>query len=325
MLKFAEISLLSLGMVIGMCNPAEGASAVSGSIKPEKLTIGDKFQFINKVPIAPGTKIAFEPLPGSLGEAHVISDIRKLRSSSADTAVYACSLAIYKTGDFMIPTFSFTAVDTLGNRTEISGDSVAVTVLSVLPPDSAATAQLKMADIREPYRLPGPKWPYIVFPLIAIAVIAGAYLAYKYSAKRQFVPVVPPRPAWNVAFEKLDILKRERHYDFGRIKVYYFELSLIIREYLEGRFEFPAVERTTFELEDDDRVKAVGERYYKRLFEFFQRADMAKFAKGAPLRLDADADLSFIYEFVKETIPRISVDEKEKSDSPEDKVQDVQV
>ena len=308
-LRALEISFVSMGLVVGMYIPATGQLSVKSSIYPESLTVGDKFLYVNTVRTAPGMNIEPRPLGGQLGEATVISGISRIPESPEGTVSYACSLAVYKSGEFGIPSFVFTVTDPTGNAREITGDSARVSIRSVLPPD---TSGLDIADIRGPYKVRGPIWPYIAIPLGLLLLTYSSYRIYRRFKGVPEIPEVPPRVPWEVAFELLDSLKGKRHYEFGRVKQYYFELSLIERGYIEGRFGFPAVERTTYELESDQRLREVGDRLYSRLFEFFQRADMAKFAKEIPSRKDADSDIQFAYDFVRQTIPPAEEPEKEK-------------
>ncbi len=311
-MKLLEISVVALGLVIGMYIPVSGQSAIDISIQSDSLTVGDKFLYINKIEIPDGVEVKPVPLGDQLGDATVISGIERLKAPSENTASYACTLAVYETGDFEIPSFTFALLDSSGNVDEVTGEDFKITVHSILSSDTTAAITEDIADIREPYRIPGPVWPYIVIPLALALLIFGGYELYRRTRCEQVIPQKPARPPWEVAYENLDILKCERHYEFGRIKQYYFELSLIVREYLERRYDFPAVEQTTYELEKNSRLKVLGDELYSGLFDFFGRADMAKFAKGAPLRDDADLDLELAYALVRETIPVITEPEEKE-------------
>ena len=317
LLKLLEITAVSWGLVIGMYIPVSGNPVIDISIRPDSLTVGDKFLYINEIEIPEGMEINPVPLGDQLGNATVISGIERIKEPLENKVSYACTLAVYKTGDFEIPSFTFVMTDSSGNTEEITGNSYNLTVYTVLPPDTSSAVTGDIADIREPYRIPGPIWPYIVIPIALALLIFGAYKLYNRAQREQAIPQAPQRSPWEIAFESLDSLKSDRHYDFGRIKQYYFELSLIVREYLERRYEFPAVEQTTYELDSGGRVKVVGEKFYNKLFEFFNRADMAKFAKGKPPRHDADSDLALAYELVRETIPVITESEYKESKSME--------
>lgn len=302
-LKATQILAVAFGLVAGICDPVAGQEFnISGVIHPESLTVGDRFLYINTIDARDGYTVEPLPLTDKLGDAFVLSDIYGLEESRDGAISFACTLAVYKPGEIELPSFTFVATDTAGNSEELSGQSVKVTIRSILPAD---TIGLEIADIKEPYKLTGPIWPYFVIPLALALLIYGMILLRRRLGSRAELPMEPPRPPWEIAFERLDLLKGDRHLEFGRFRLYYFELSMIVRSYIEGRYDFPAVESTTYELENDDRLEEVSDHLYGRLFEFFYRADMVKFARVVPTPADAESDLLFAYEFVRKTIPVI--------------------
>ena len=315
LLKVVGMLIIAFCLAVKICAPVSAQEFnISTALHPESLTVGDKFLYINTIDVRDEYSIEPLPLTDQLGDAMVLSDIYELEKSPDGALAFACTLAVYKPGEIELPTFTFVATDSAGNSQEFSGESVKAAIRSILPAD---TAGLDIADIREPYKLTGPIWPYFAIPLaLALLVYVAILLRRRLAGKAEF-PAAPPRPPWEIAFERLDLLKGERHVGFGRFKLYYFELSMIVRGYIEGRFDFPAVESTTYELENEDGLKRVGDGLYARLFEFFYRADMAKFAKVVPTAADAESDLSFAYEFVRETIPVIEEPAGEKTEVAE--------
>ncbi len=311
-LKAAGILAITFGLISGVYNSAMGQnSGVSAAIFPESLTVGAKFLYINSVDIQDGYRVEPLPLTDKLGDALVLSDIYEFEERIDGAISFACTLAVYKPGEIELPTFTFVVTDTAGISEELSGESIRVMIYSVLPAD---TTGLEIADIKEPHKLTGPIWPYFIVPMALALLIYGMILLRRRLGRKIELPMAPPRPPWEIAFERLDSLRGSRHLEFGRLKMYYFELSMIVRGYIEGRYDFPAVENTTYELENEDSLRSAGDNLYKKLFEFFYRADMAKFAKAIPTTADAESDLSFAYEFVRETIPVI---EDPKSEKPE--------
>jgi hypothetical protein len=271
---------------------------IKATFTPDSLTVGDRFLYTNTVALQPG--VTLEPVPieeGKLGEAMAFSPIRKLDKSTAGTVSYACTLAVYQPGKVTLPTFSFKRSS---DNAILAGDSITVNIRTVLPLD---TTGLQIADIRPPRKLRGPIWPYLVI-LLAIALIVAAVAFLRRRMRGKIIEsVIPPIPAWELAYQKLDALKAERYGEFGKFKQFYFELSLIIREYIEGRYHTPAVESTTYELEQNNILHEMPIESYGHLFDFFNRADLVKFAKSIPTPKDAEADLAFGYSFVDSTKP----------------------
>jgi hypothetical protein len=306
-MKIGKAKIAAALMTAALYPALIGALTIEQSYQPQKLTVGDKFVFKNEVPAGMGLEPL--PLPETFGDATALSQIFKLRKSSKGKEAFACTLAVYKPGEVKIPSFSFRVANS-ADTAVYTGDTLKIDIMSVLPAD---TAGLKIAEIREPKRLRGPIWPYIVAPIVIVLLVIGIKLLRDKLRKKALEPAVPPMPAWELAFKRLDELKAERHPEFGRFKQFYFELSLIIRGYIEERYETRAVESTTYELENDDKLATLPDDMLARLFELFHRADLAKFAKSIPTINDAESDMSFAYDFVVKTKPLPLLLEKQES------------
>ena len=114
-------------------------------------------------------------------------------------------------------------------------------------------------------------------------------------------PVIIKRPAHTIALEKLDNLDDAKLWQKGQIKEYQSELTFIIREYLENRYDMPALESTT-----DEITKALRKRDFNKedetdLQNILQIADLVKFAKATPAEELHQQFLDRAYGFVKKT------------------------
>jgi len=286
------------------------AISIKPSVDTKDLTVGDKFVYKNEV--AADSSLQPIPLGEKLGDATVLSPIFQLKKSQKGTDIYACTLAVYQPGEIKIPAFSFRRVNS-PDTSVISGDTMTVNIKSILPPD---TTGMQIADIRGPKRLWGPIWPYLLIAAILALAIFGIIWLRRKLRKAIAGPAIPPIPPWEMALKRLDELKASRHLDFGRFKQFYFELSMIVRAYIEGRFDTLAVESTTYEIENDPKLKALDRKLYDRLFELFNRADLAKFAKSIPTQKEAESDITFAYDFVVETKPAPIVTESGNAPTP---------
>jgi len=118
---------------------------------------------------------------------------------------------------------------------------------ATLPAPAMAPAAGNMTDILDikPPFLPPAEFPWI-WLLAALALLAlGTLLAWLWlRCRRRERPAAPPPPPEKVAFEALDRLASLDHDD----REFAFELSAILRRYIEQRFGFPALEMTPDEL-----------------------------------------------------------------------------
>ncbi len=146
------------------------------------------------------------------------------------------------------------------------------------------------------------------YVLVALAaLLLGAlfgwfgYLLYR---RRHKVgpPPVPPRPAHEIALEKLDAISKGSLLEEGRFKEFYFAVSEAVREYLGNRFGFDSLEMTTTELLDRlSRVRLEGVTL-QEVSEFSQDCDLVKFTKYVPDREEAEKVLERAYEMVRSSM-----------------------
>jgi hypothetical protein len=161
----------------------------------------------------------------------------------------------------------------------------------------------ELRDIRGPIGLKPDLWPWIILGLVLLTVVA--WLLFRKRGKSQsMAPVVPSRPAWEIALEGLSILAQSKLLAEGRFKEYYSVLSDIVRTYIEIRFEIRAPEMTTEEFLILSRSsEKLNEGQKKFLSELLQASDMVKFAKHIPLVEQASENLRLARLFIQETHP----------------------
>jgi len=106
---------------------------------------------------------------------------------------------------------------------------------------------------------------------------------------------VEVRPAHIIANEKLSSLQQDQIWKEGKIKSYQSQLTFIIREYLENRYDIHALESTTDEILKDIRQQDFDNTYESDLKQILTIADLVKFAKAKP---SDDIHESFLHKAV---------------------------
>ncbi len=143
-------------------------------------------------------------------------------------------------------------------------------------------------------------WPLY----LAIALGAIGYTVWFNRKRRQRLapPPPPPPPAHVVAIRELDELEKKELWQQERTKDYYSELTRILREYLEGRFDVQAMEMTTRQITTAlERRMDFAQEQSSELSQLLQLSDLVKFAKARPaVELHAEG-LRRVREFVQET------------------------
>ena len=175
---------------------------------------------------------------------------------------------------------------------------------------------LDIRDIKGVVDVPsGNEWVFFIFALfgVAIVVFISIWIIRRHLAKSSEKSVlIPPQPphilAWNKLQSSLDLIHDA--------DLFCTDVSLIIRVYLEGRFDLQAPDRTTeeflFELQTS---KYLDDSHKDLLGDFLSECDLVKFAKAEP----PENELRRLHEaagrLVGETQPRF---EKTKNDLKEE-------
>jgi hypothetical protein len=209
-------------------------------------------------------------------------------------------LDTYETGILTIPE---AAVKYRGKGVEewreITTDEIKVEVLSLL---NEAEAGAGIRDIKGPRSLYDLRYVYIALSVLAAVIIIIILAIYYKKRKMAKESVIPPRPAHEIALEALTELKHGNLVKEGMIKEYYFELSDIVRHYLENRFSLKAPEMTTEEFLSHVRQTAVLRSDHKSLLrEFLSHCDMVKFAKYFPAEKEIASSFESAMNLVEQT------------------------
>ena len=174
-------------------------------------------------------------------------------------------------------------------------------IINVLLPNIDTNSKLK--DIKGP--LDGSIgwsdiWPWLVLILI---ILLSIFTYKKYFNKKKKTIVVKKNiqtPAHILALNALKKLENKKLIDKKDIKEYYSSISEIIRRYIENRFNFPALELTTYEILNiiTAIIKKEESISLKNILEI---SDLVKFAKKIPDQNENIKNLNLATDFVKKT------------------------
>lgn len=108
---------------------------------------------------------------------------------------------------------------------------------------------------------------------------------------------MPPDKAAQTALRKIVKLMDTNGKDF------YFALSMVLREYIDGRFGINAKDMTTEELLPEISRTDLVPDLEKPTTAFFRYSDSVKFANMPPERVEMEKHFKFVNTFVKMTTP----------------------
>ncbi|GIV26769.1 MAG: hypothetical protein KatS3mg027_0583 [Bacteroidia bacterium] len=285
-----------------ICNLSFSQVTANAEINRNEIRIGEPIelqltlQFPDKI-----QKIKWPIFKDTITQKIEIIDASKIDTLSNNTLRQTLHISVYDSGQFVLPSIKF--VDANDTTKFVQTNTLLITVHTV-PTD---TSELSIKDIKpifeEPFDI---KWymPLIIKSLIALLILGIIiYLIYRYLNKKkktdqQLKPKLPPHI---VALEKLQKIKQDEIWKEGKIKEYYSAVADTIREYIEGRYQVPALEQTSFETLQSLRFKAIAPETREKLKYLLELADLVKFAKFLPIENDHYQILQSALDFVNET------------------------
>ncbi len=239
---------------------------------------------------------------------------------------FSYRLAGFDTGQQRIPALNFEVHDNDGQQhVVLSTSPFTVTIGSVLP-DTIDTIK----DISPPLRLNLGFWDIFIPLAIILLIVLMVYLMVK-KMKKPLVEEVPEiekdtRPDYVKALELLENLKKKKLLEKGEYIEFYYQLSLILRIFIEMHYEFKAVEMTTGEIDryvknhytadSDSRVSYSSREQFtdhKQIFDILRYSDLVKFAKLSPNLEKSRQSLEWLENYFKSFANKTSPDKGEKN------------
>lgn len=117
---------------------------------------------------------------------------------------------------------------------------------------------------------------------VVLAGLLGLALRAWLRRPKKPKPAPPPRPAWEVALEALEDIRRARLIESARFGDHFDRVSHVLRRYLGERYGFDALESTTREILDALAQRRVRYEDTVEIRRFLDESDLVKFAKMTP-------------------------------------------
>jgi len=278
--------------------------SVESSVSKSKMTIGDTVRYAITVKHDPKIKIQWPALAANLGAFEIrdyhVADAEEKDDSIIEQVSYVIST--FDTGRYEIPPLRIQYQKPPDSTWQsLTTQKLEIYVASILPSEAG-----DIRDVKAPLEIPRD-WRQIIFiAAIAVTVLAIAALIYVWWRRRQGKSLIPtrqepPRPAHEVALEALEKLRASDLLQRGEFKLFYSELSDIIRRYIEGRYFVIALEMTTRQLLDNLRSADVDEEISELIRTLLEQCDLVKFAKYIPEAVESERVLQLGFEIVDKT------------------------
>jgi hypothetical protein len=302
------LSALVLALLLAVdAGAVEGAPTVSAQVDRKEVRVGDVI-VLTVLAVAPRDVPVNLPHSLELGPFSELDDQnRKVDAKDlGDGKIrreFTAQIAAYETGDLTLPAVEVTYLGKRGEVLTTRTEPIPIKVTSLLANEAEPALKENAPPVRVLER--DLLLVYIAGGLLAagLGAVAATVVRRRMRARASLRPAPPPRPAHEIALDRLDRLGA-RGFSDGDQRPFYFELSEIVREYLGGRWDFDSLEMTSAELMDELRARASRELPLGEVEGWLSGCDLVKFAKVSPTAQEARGALEWAIRVVESTRPR---------------------
>ena len=204
----------------------------------------------------------------------------------------------FDSGSYVIPPFKFQFIDQ-----DYETNSLILNVDNVQIKEDE-----EIRDIKPLYQ---PPFDWLIFLIIWLILLALALIGvgiYFYILKMKNKPIPffeKPKvllPAHEIALQKLTEIKEEKLWQKGQDKLYYTQLTDVLREYFTRRFNIQAMEMTSGEIIDALQTDYDAKVILDKLKQIFSVSDMVKFAKRRPTTEENEISIVNSFFVVNQTV-----------------------
>jgi hypothetical protein len=302
------ISLIFSGMAV-----AQNFS-VQAKIDTAEMYIGEQRNLIFEISQRNDIKVVSPIFSDSLISGIEIVDRRNDTVKNKDNSIVVkqiYTITAFDSALYYIPPFEF-----VNGKDTVLSENLSLKVLSV--PIDTTQEEIQIFDIKPIERAPFnwelfkkiALWVVPIWFLLALIIWLIIYYKKKHQPKEKTKEEIK-RSAHEIALEKLEIIHNEKIWQQGRTKEYYTQITDVLREYIEKRFDVPTFEKTSAEIIDS---LYFVRKDYKESITHLQRilevSDFVKFAKFTPDFDQHTRSWNEATDFVSQTIIKENLEEK---------------
>ncbi len=307
---------LLLFLSFSLVSSVEGFAQVSSKVDTTRIRIGEQFHYEIEVAETQDVRLPkFET--DSLNRVGVIA--QKI-DSLKNRLIVKYTLTSFDSGQYVLP-----GQEVFIRDKRFLTDPVIVDVGTV-PVDTIKQPMHHIKTIKsEPYLF--SDYLNYFWGLILALLIIGGLLYYFLRDKPTHEEYIEKIPPFDRAKQRLQELDQKKLIEQNRIKLYYVELTDIVRTFIEREMNIPALESTSEELietisdfNSSSHLNIPTETLAK-LRRLLREADLVKFAKMKPLlneielhRQDAESVIDVMHPAHEERVKREQEEEKKRAE-----------
>jgi len=289
--------------------------SVSAKLDTNAMLIGDHVGITLKYNGPAKSQVLWPFLPDT-----ILSNITVIGRGKVDTTYAAdkksvtytqqLNITCYDSGFYTIPSIPFNYRILPDTTRQVVSTTMLLLAVHTVKVDTTQAIKPIIGPLKVPITF-REMLPWILLALAVIILIISGVWYWKKRRKKEPVFTLKPKvvmPPYERALHELEKLRVKKLWQNGKVKEYHSELTEILRQYIEERFQVPALEQTSAEIFTSLAGHTDCPRdILDKLMHLLVLADMVKFAKAQPLPTENDASFSDGVEFVRSTIKGMEV------------------
>ncbi len=304
MKQYFKITLLFISLLTGFGFKANAQYIkVESRIDRNSMPIGDQTILHVSANMPLKTDITFPEIVDSIGKVKIVKSLKgdtvvDKNNPNLETISHSYTVTSFDTGVYVLPQFTFHT-----KTGDIKTGTITLQIKSV-PVDTTKA----FYDIKEPLAVSYNFWDWLKEHWLAVAfglVIIGLIISLiNYSRNKKKYEFVKPGPLYTIdeiAINSLNDLNAKKLWQQDEVKLYYIELTEILRVYLERRYGIQAHEQTTDEIFAALKNKELTKESSNILLQILQLADLVKFAKQQPTAYENEQSMENAIIFIQQT------------------------
>lgn len=303
---FRIVIVLCLAFSFSEKSFAQNDVTINAKLDAVEILVGDQIKMFIEAKNTGNNTLQWATIPDTFNKLEIVERGKIDTTKQGNTVIYKQRLLVtgFDSGLFKVPPFQFAVIAGSGNAYTVNTDSFLVSVTTVPVDTSKAFRGIKnIIAVKTDWK------EYLPWIIGGLVLLIGLIFLIRYLTKNKPKPVIIPEAPKETLHEKtlrlLNELDAKQLWQKGNVKLYYIELTDILRSYIEQRFKTPAMELTTDELLSKSHDHKEMSKHYDELAQILHTADLAKFAKAQPLPYEHTQTLEQTKEFVNTTKPVI--------------------
>ena len=275
---------------------------IEASVDTVNATIGDVINFQVWAKGSGQRRVSFGPweIDSSLIQ---IRSQKQLSGDHRDETGIQFEIALWDTGLVKLPAFPV-SVTLAGEERPVTlkTDPIFIMVESLIPGSGSAGLRPIKGPVAIPIIMP---WKALILIILLLGLVIVAVLIWRKRINNQSDIIqaeIPTEPADLIASAKIEQLKQKKLWEKGFYKDFYFELTFLLREYVENSLYIKTLEMTTEEIRINQDLLPFRNDITVKWLDLLNRADLIKFARQIPTGEICLSDLKSAEEFITDTV-----------------------